>query len=180
MPTDRFTDMQRALERLQVVIGDVPDPAGFIKALIDNDRLQCAHPIVGIPDLDDEMQFGGALLNERELEEAIEIYFPQSHFATSPLGTRATQQTDETLGVRVAWRKILNANIADIDREHGGKATVVEVIRWLRRHGGTRIIKEGEPDELRWLDDSRTPQRAKKSTVSNAISAARRERKGPT
>ncbi len=179
-PAERFVDMQRALERLQGVMADVPDPAGLIRTLIENDRLECAHPIAGVPDLQDEVQFRGALVNERELEDAIGVYFPQSHAPTAPLGRRGNQQADAGPGPRVAWRKILNANIADIDREHGGKATVVEVIRWLRRHGGTRIIKEGEPDELRWLDDSRTPQRAKKSTVSNAISAARRERKGPS
>lgn len=181
VPSERYVDMQTAVERLQRVANDIPDPVGLIKNLIKHDRLQCAHPIVGVPRLDDEAEFFGALINARDLGRAIADHFSHGlDRLPSAAPTRdCRQQPDAASAPRVAWRRVLYERIDEIDRQAGGKARLRAVIRWLRQHGGRRILKEGEPDELLWIDDNNTRQRAKKSTVSNAISLARKWAKPP-
>ncbi len=75
---------------------------------------------------------------------------------------------------RVAWIKILQENIRAIDAEFGGKASVLEVIRWLKDHGGERILADGGREAIVWLDDLRDRQIVQKKRISNAISDARR------
>lgn len=76
--------------------------------------------------------------------------------------------------VRVAWLIVLHANIENIDAAYGGKAKVLEAIKWLKANGGERIKNKGYAFELFWIDDNDTEQLVKKKTVSTALSVARK------
>lgn len=72
---------------------------------------------------------------------------------------------------QVYWRVILNSNIKKIDGNK--KASVREIIKYLRVLGDKRLPDKGAQDELLWIDDMGTEQRVQKKAVSNAASNAR-------
>lgn len=180
-PTERFIGVPEAIQTLQRVMENLPDAAGLIRSRIKNGDLTCLHPIAGFPELDDDVQFAGALLPNSDLERTINTYrstgfgdLPRS----IPTRKEARLRYTDTGKRRVAWRRVLYAHISEIDEQHNGKASVRQVIRWLRLHGGDQICDEEEADVegadvLVWFDDNRTRQRARKATVANAISEAR-------
>lgn len=180
-PTKRFVSVADAIQQLEGMPRSVPDPAGLIRSRIRNDGLECLHPIAGEPDLDDDAEFLASLLPQSDFEGLLKRYFDgvnanSAHPSATGHGSAPSESYPGS--GRVAWRRILSAELPKIDRQYGGKASVLDVIRWLREHGGDRILKGGEADELFWRDDNGTRQRVTKSTVSNAISETRRLVKG--
>lgn len=72
----------------------------------------------------------------------------------------------------VYWRATLYSKIKQIDVNK--KASVREIIKYLRRLGDSRLPDKGGHDELFWIDDNETEQRVQKKAVSNAASTARK------
>lgn len=176
-PAERFISMREAVAYLEEITGGMPDAAGFIRSRVENDGLLCLHPIAGIPDLGDKSECEGALLPREALENAVHAYFGPDLNRSAPrlpMSGGARQHISAILRGRVAWRRILNEHIAEIDLQHRGKATVHQVLRWLRERAGDRILPEGGADTLAWLDDEGARQTVRRATVMNAISEARR------
>lgn len=175
-PKRRFITVLDAVHELRGMVNDMPDAEGFIKSRIRNDGLECLHPIAGAPNLDDQAQFLNSLLPRSEFEAEIKRYFPDVGNLAHVDSIRAHDFAKESHvgNARVVWRQALNSCIAEIDKVYGGRASVSDVIRWLKRNGGPRILREGPPGELFWLDDEGTPKRVVKATVSNALPYARR------
>ncbi|MFA7585280.1 MAG: hypothetical protein WCY11_03660 [Novosphingobium sp.] len=170
VPSERFVEVPRALEKLKNLGRGVPDPSGFIKSLIRQDRLLCMHPVAGLPDLNDDLQFQASLLQETQLREAIADYFGEPGSSEPSAASEASTAS----APRVIWRQILYANISSIDEESGGRASLRQVVKWLRANGGPRIVDDGQPDEIIWTDDYGTRHRTDKKTLSNAMSASRK------
>lgn len=84
-----------------------------------------------------------------------------------------TEQDEIESDSRVAWRIILEKNLAAIEAANGGKAGVADVIRWMKANGGDRITRDGDNDVIIWIDDNRTRQTVLKKTISNAITKAK-------
>lgn len=75
---------------------------------------------------------------------------------------------------RVRWRVYLEENLPKIDQDCGGRASVDEVIRWLRRHGGGIVEPGGRSDEIQWKDLDGEIRRVARGTVSNYLSELKR------
>lgn len=79
---------------------------------------------------------------------------------------------------RVAWKIVLFEKIREIDRHYGHRADVTEVIRWLKKNGGSRIIDDDGVEQIIWIDDLSGRHSVTKKTVSSELSALK-DLRGP-
>lgn len=78
------------------------------------------------------------------------------------------------------WRQVLQTHAARIDSAHGGRATALQAIDYLKRLGDRRLPPGGGAvDVLTWLTDLDDRRQAKKKTVANALRDARKRQMPP-